>query len=134
MLSANTYASDNSYSVTIKPSASIAGTASFNIHIDNSVTVLVYESASKITENSVSIEKKKIAEVAQLLEGTLDEFLNIQDYSTLPEYKQISAISVTHNKVTKSISTRRYSQQLIQLIQAINQYFPKEHQISLQKK
>jgi hypothetical protein len=134
LISSNSFASEKSISVTIKPSASIVGTISFNIHPDQSVTVLVYESASKITESPVSIDSKTVAKVSQLSERVLDQFVSLKDYSQFPEYKQGSAIAITQSKVTKSISTRRYSEQLISLIKMIKDYVPKGYKPQLEKK
>ena len=134
LISSNSFASEKSISITIKPSASIVGTISFNIHPDQSVTVLVYESVSKITESPVSIDSKTVAKVSQLSERVLDQFVSLKDYSQLPEYKQGSAIAITQSKVTKSISTRRYSEQLISLIKMIKDYVPKEYKPQLEKR
>ena len=134
LFSTNSFGSGKSYSVTIKPKAGIVGTASFNIHDDNRITVLVYESPTKIAENMASVDAAKITEVIQLLESTIDELIEIKDYSNLPEFKQTSAVTVTKDKVTKSISTRRYTGQLIELIKAINSYIPKEYRTKLEKK
>ena len=134
LISSNSFASEKSISVTIKPSAGIVGTISFNIHPDRSVTVLVYESVSKITESPVSIDSKTVAKVCQLSERILDEFVNLKDYSKFPEYKQGSGIAITRSKVTKSISTRRYSESLISLITIIKDYVPEEYKPQLEKK
>ncbi len=86
LISSNSFASEKSISITIKPSAGIVGTISFNIHPNQSVTVLVYESASKITESPVSIDSKTVAKVSQLSERILDEFVSLKDYVP-KEYK-----------------------------------------------
>jgi len=134
LISSNSFASEKSISITIKPSASIVGTISFNIHPDQSVTVLVYESASKITESPVSIDSKTVTQIRQLSERVLEEFISLKDFSQFPEYKQTSAIIITQSKVTKSISTRRYSAQLISLIKMIKNYAPIGYKPHLDKK
>ncbi len=134
LIGSNSFASEKSISVTIKPSAGIIGTVSFNIHPDQNVTVFVYESASKISETPVSIDSKTVAMVSQLSEQVLDEFVSLKDYSRFPEYKQTSTIAITQSKVTKSISTRRYSEQLISLIKMIKDYVPKGYKPRLEKK
>ena len=134
LMGSDSFASEKSISVTIKPSTGIIGTISFNIHPNQNVTVLVYESASKINETLVSIDRKTVAKVSQLSELVLDEFLRLKDYFQLPEYKQGSAIAITQSKVTKSISTRRYSEQLILLINMIKDYVPKGYKPQLEKK
>lgn len=134
LISSNSFASEKSISVTIKPSASIVGTISFNIHPDQSATVLVYESVSKITESPVRIDRKTVTKISQLSEQVLDQLVSLKDYSRLPEYKQGSAIAITQSKVTKSISTRRYSEQLISLIKMINDHVPKGYELQLEKK
>jgi hypothetical protein len=77
--SSTSSASDHSISITIKPSASIVGTVSFNIHSDQSVTVLVYESVTKITETPLSIDDKTVVRVSQLSEWVFDEFTSLKD-------------------------------------------------------
>ncbi len=134
LISSNSLASERSISITVKPSTGIVGTISFNIHPDQSVTVLVYESASMINESPVSIDSKTVAKVSQLSEQILDEFVSQEDYSQFPEYKQGSAIAITQSKVTKSISTRRYSEKLISLIEMIKDYVPTKYKPQLEKK
>ena len=134
LISSSSFASEKSISVTIKPSASIIGTISFNIHPNQSVTLLVYESASKINETTVSIDSKTVEKISQLSERILDEFVTLKDFSHFPEYKQGSAIAITQNKVTKSISTRRYSEQLISLIKMIKEFVPNKYKPQLEKK
>ena len=132
--SSTSFASEKSISITIKPSAGIVGTISFNIHPNQNVTVLVYESVSKISEIPVNIDGNTVTKVSQLSEWVLDEFISLEDYSQFPEYKQGSAIAITQSKVTKSISTHRYSEQLISLIKLIKDYVPKGYQPQLEKK
>ena len=134
LISSSSFASEKSISITIKPSASIIGTISFNIHPNQSVTLLVYDSASKINETTVSIDSKTVAKISQLSERILDEFVTLKDFSHFPEYKQGLAIAITQNKVTKSISTRRYSEQLISLIKMIKEYVPNKYKPQLEKK
>ena len=134
LIGSNSFATEKSISITIKPSTSIVGTISFNIHPDQNVTVLVYESFSKINESPVSIDSKTVAKVRQLSEQILDEFVSLKDYSQFPEYKQGSAIAITQSKVTKSISTRRYSEKLISLIKMIKDYAPIGYKPQLEKK
>ena len=134
LYSSSSFASEKSYSVTVKPSAGIVGTISFNIHSDKSVTVLVYESISQIKESQVAIDSDTSEEIVRLIEKALGELIILKDYSTLPEYKQTSAVSITQDKFTKSISTRRYSDQLKALVETIIQYSPKKYQIQLEKK
>ena len=133
LIGSNIFAAEKSTSVTMKPSSGIAGTVSFNIHPDQSVTVLIYESVSKISETTLSIDSKAAAEMSELSELVLDEFISLKGYSQLPEYKQTSAIAITQDKVTKSISTRRYSEQLISLIKMIKGHLPERHQPQLEK-
>jgi len=46
----------DSISITVKPEKGLSGTTSLTIHDDGNVTVLVYESAAKISENTINIE------------------------------------------------------------------------------
>jgi hypothetical protein len=128
------YASESSVSVTLKPSSGIAGTFSFNIHADQRVTLLVYESASAINESPVSIDRGTVESIHRLAEQVLEEFVSMEDYSTLPEYKQSAAVTITQDRVAKSISTRRYSENLISLVDAIQAYVPEEYRPQLEKK
>jgi hypothetical protein len=134
LYSSSSFASEKSYSVTVKPSAGIVGTTSFNIHSDKSVTVLIYESVSQITESPIALDSDTSEEIVRLIEKALGELIILEDYSMLPEYKQTSAVSITQGKFTKSISTRRYSDQLKALIETVIPYFPEEYKIQLEKK
>ncbi len=130
----NSFASEKSISITIKPAHGIIGTVSFNVHPNQNVTVLVYESNSKISETPVSIDSKTVTKVSQLSEWVLEEFVSLKDYSQFPEYEQGSAIAITQNKVTKSISTHRYSERLISLIKLIKDYVPEGYKPQLEEK
>ena len=131
--SSNSFASEKSISITVKPSQGIVGTISFNIHPNQNVTVLVYESNSKISETPVSIDSETVTKVSQLAERVFDEFVGLKDYSRFSEYKQGSAIAITQSKVTKSISTHRYSDQLISLIKMIEDYIPQGYKPRLEE-
>ena len=134
LISNNVFASDKFISVTVKPSQGISGSISFNFHPSQQVSVLVYESASSIKETLVDIDASTVTRIRQLAERTLDELISRKDFSAFPEYKQTSAIIITQNKVTKSISTRRYSKQLISLIEIIKDYAPAGHEPKLDQK
>ena len=134
MIGGNSFGSEKSISITIKPSAGIIGTISFNVHSDQHVTVLVYESASNINETPVSIDADTVAKISQLSELVLNQFVKQTDYSQFIEYKQGSAVAITESNVTKSISTRRYSEEFISLISMMMNYVPEGYRLQLEKK
>jgi hypothetical protein len=112
IFSTNSLASDESVSITIKPSIGLSGTKSFNIHSSGEFTVLRYESPTEISEETVNIEPEKLSEVRSLAHGILQEFMATKKYSQWPEQKETISVSITQEKVTKSISTRRFSKNI----------------------
>ena len=66
LIGSNAFGSEKSISITIKPVSGIIGTVSFNMHSNQLVTVLVYESASNINETPVSIDTDAVAKISQL--------------------------------------------------------------------
>jgi len=116
------FASDESISITVKPSTGLSGTTSFNIHQDGTLTVLRYESPTKISEKSVDLESKKIKEIGSLAHDVLKEVLSTDDFSTWPEQKATFSVAITREKVTKSISTRRFSKKVSKLINLLKEY------------
>ena len=134
LINSNIFASDKFISVTVKSSQGISGSISFNFHPNQHITVLVYESASSIKEIPVSIDAKTVSQIRKLTQRVLDEFIRQEDFSPLPEYKQTTAIIITQSKVTKSISTRRYSKNMISLIKMINNYAPAGYEPRLDRK
>ncbi|MBV1905133.1 MAG: hypothetical protein KUG75_03580 [Pseudomonadales bacterium] len=134
LLCINNVASEESISISIKPSTGLRGTLSFNIHPDNKVTLLIYESAIKISEAPVSIDAETFVHISQLSKQVFEEIIILKDFSHYPEYQQTASIAITHDHVTKSISTRRYSEQLISLIKEIKNYVPNEYKPKLEKK
>lgn len=132
-ISSTGLAAEKSISITIKPSAGLAGIVSFNIHPDKSVTLLVYESAVKISEQPVAVDNKTVLQIIQSSEQVFNEYSRLDDYSRLPEYKQASAVAITQTRVTRSISTRRYSENMIALIRLITGFVAAEYRPQLEK-
>ena len=80
------------------------------------------------------MDTRVVAEVRQLIEDAMAELLSLKEYSSLSEYKQTSAISITQDKVTKSVSTKRYSEKLKEIIQIVNEYIPNKDIIHIEKR
>lgn len=119
-----TAASADSLAVTLKPSKGLAGTTSFNIHDDGRVTVLVYESASKITENTLAIKTDARDELRSLALACLESYLVQDRYDHVKEHGFTMSVAHSVQGVTKSISSKRISDEAIKMIERIIQIAP----------
>jgi len=112
-----TYA--DSLSVTLKPEKGLSGTISLNIHDDKKVTVLVYESPIKISENSVVIELKKVEELRILILAALNDYLNLESFIEIQEYPFTISLAYTKHGVTKNVSSKRINKKALNIIKQI---------------
>ncbi|MEH6814132.1 MAG: hypothetical protein V7677_16485 [Motiliproteus sp.] len=109
----------DSISVTLKPERGLSGTASLNIHADGSVTILVYESPSKISENAVNIESNQKEELRSLTLSALNSYLNESDYESLKKYPFTLSVAHTVHGVTKNVSSKRMNKEAIEVLKKI---------------
>ena len=105
--------------VTLKPAKGLSGTTSLNIHDDKKVTVLVYESPTKISENIVVIESKKVEELRILILASLNDYLKLESFNDIKEYPFTMSLAYTHNGVTKNVSSKRINEKALNLIRQI---------------
>ena len=115
MISNNVTFAD-SLSVTLKPAKGLSGTTSLNIHDDRKVTVLVYESPVKISENTVVIESEKVEELRILILAALNDFLNLESFSDIKEYPFTISLAYTNHGVSKNVSSKRINKKALNLI------------------
>jgi len=113
-----------SVSIILKPQKGISGIVSVNVHADHSMTVLVYESPTNIVESTLPVETTIGQGIIDLSKDVFAQYVGLEDYSQLPDRKRTCAITITRDEVTKSISTRRYTEQLIALLQELNRHLP----------
>jgi len=118
MISSNVIFAD-SLSVTFKPAKGLSGTTSLNIHDDKKVTVLVYDSPTKISENTVVLESKKVEELRILILATLNDYLKLDSFNGIKEYPFTLSLAYTNNGVTKNVSSKRINKKALNLIQQI---------------
>jgi hypothetical protein len=113
-----------SISVTVKPEKGFAGLTSLNIHEDGNVTVLVYESAAKINENTLDLEpeRKKLLRLQSL--STIDSYLKQSNYDSLNTVTFTTSIAHTTDGVTKNISSKRLNEEATELIMQLIELVP----------
>ena len=116
---ASNVAFSDSLSVTLKPAKGLSGTTSLNIHDDKKVTVLVYESPAKISENTVGLEPKKVEELRILILAALNDYLKLEHFDDIKEYPFTISLAYTNNGVTKNVSTKRINKKALNLIKQI---------------
>ncbi len=115
----NTIAMADSISVTLKPEKGLSGTTSFNIHDDGNATILVYESATKISESTINIEPNKKEELRLLTLIALRSYLNQNNYDHVKEYTFTMSLAHTVQGVTINVSSKRISKEAIKVIEQI---------------
>ena len=120
----STTASAESISITIKPEKGLSGTTSLSIHDDGKVTVLVYESAVKISENIVNIAPEVKAALRLNVLSSIAGYLNQDSYDTLKIYTFTTSLAHTVDGVTKNISSKRLNKEAIQLIKQLTEIVP----------
>ena len=120
----STTATAESISVTIKPEKGLSGTTSLTIHDDGKVTVLIYESAVKISENTVNVEPKDKEALRLNVLSSIAGYLNQDSYDTLKIYTFTTSLAHTVDGVTKNISSKRLNKEAIQLIKQLTEIVP----------
>lgn len=113
-----------SISITVKPEKSLAGTTSLTIHDDGNVTVLVYESAVKISENTINIEPKDKDALRLKVLSSIAGYFNQGSYGSLKTYTFTTSLAYTDDGVTKNISSKRLTKEAIQLIKLLIKVVP----------
>ena len=109
----------DSMSITLKPTKGLSGTASLNLHEDGSVTILEYESPTKISESSVNINSSEKDEIRSLTLRALKTYLNQNNHSHIKEYTFTFSIAYTDEGVTKSISTKRINEEAMKVVKLL---------------
>ena len=117
--------------ITLKPTKGLVGTMSVNFHGDGKVTLLVVESPTIRTESLLIINAAVINDLKKMAAMTLDEYMLRKEFSQVRTYKLLAGISITRESVTKNISSRKLTQNMIQLITKINNYLPEEHRVKI---
>lgn len=124
----------NELVVTFKPSSGLAGTTALNFHQDGKITLLIYESVTRITENAINMKEDDIVTVKKLAERTLNEYLSREQFKELKTYQLTAGIAYKVDAVTKSISTRKLTGNMIKLIKQVNQYIPEKFRLQVIEK
>lgn len=117
-------AAAESISVIIKPQTGLAGTTSLTIHDDGKVTVLVYESAVKINENTVNITHEEKEAMRLNIVSSIAEYLKQDSYDKLKQYTFTISLAHTVDGVTKSISGKRLNNETVKLIRQLINIIP----------
>ncbi|MFT5131967.1 MAG: hypothetical protein ACI9SC_000430 [Gammaproteobacteria bacterium] len=118
-------------SITVKPLIGIVGTTSLTFHEDEKVTMLVYESAAKITETLLEIGAEDSSYLKMLAVTTLNEYLNMSDFRNISEYAITFGISRTEDTVTKNISSRRLTKNALEIIDEFRKYTPRKDLLNI---
>jgi len=113
-----------SISITVKPEKGLSGTTSFTIHDDGNVTALVYESAVKISENTVNIIPKEKEALRLKVISSVSGYFNQTNYGSLNTYTFTTSLAYTVDGVTKNISSKRLTKEAIQLIKQLTKIVP----------
>ena len=114
----------DSISITIKPDKGLSGTTSLTMHEDGNVTVLVYESAVKISESSINIEPDDKNYLRSQTISAIDEYLNQDSYDALKAYSFTISLAHTVDGVTKNISSKRLNKEAVKVIQKLTTLVP----------
>ncbi len=120
-----TTASAESLSVSLKPAKGLSGTASLNIHEDGSVTVLVYESPTKIEEHTIEVDEDQKEKLRSVVLAALNSYL-VKDSFEEIELRDFSVSFLsTKQDVSKSVTSKRLNEAAIKAIKQIFLVVPK---------
>jgi len=114
----------DSISITVKPEKGWSGTTSLTIHDDGNVTVLLYESAVKISENTINIEPNDQDSLRLQALSAIAGYLNQDSYDSLKTYTFTTSLAHTADGVTKNISSKRLNKEAIQIIKQLTELVP----------
>lgn len=123
----------DSLSITLKPTKGLSGTTSLNIHEDGSITILEYESPTKISERTADFDSHKRDELRSLTLRVLKSYLNQENYSHVKEYTFTFSIAYTNDGVTKSISSKRINEDAMKLVKLLITHIPNEKIKAIEK-
>ena len=103
-------ASAESISVSLKPAKGLSGTVSLNLHDDGKVTLLMYESPTKIFESLIEINEAQRASLRIIIIKALDSYLIKSEFKEI----KLSEFSVsflhTKNHVSKNVTSKRLTE------------------------
>lgn len=108
-----------SVSITIKPTAGLTGTVSFNLHEDGQTTLLKYTTPGSIEEYLIRLKPEMRSEIIDLAHVVLKEYMGAEQFAQWAENQTSFSVAVTADMVTKSVSTRRYSENASKLREII---------------
>jgi len=114
----------DSTSITVKPEKGLSGTTSLTIHDDGTVTVLVYESAAKISEKTINIDPNDQDSLRLQVLSAIAGYLNQGSYDSLKTYTFTASFAHTADGVTKNISSKRLNTEAIQIIKLLTELVP----------
>ena len=114
----------DSISITVKPEKGLSGTTSLTIHADGNVTLLSYESASKISENTINIEAndKQLLRLHTL--NAMANYLGKNSFKSLKIYSFSVSLAHTIDGVTKNISSKRLNEEAVKTMRQLIKLVP----------
>ena len=116
----------DSISITVKPEKGLSGTTSLTIHDDGNVTILIYESAVKISENTINISSSDSHLLHLKTINAISEYLNQDSYKSLKAYSFTTSLAHTVDGVTKNISSKRLNKEAVNILQKLTTLVPED--------
>jgi hypothetical protein len=116
----------DSISITVKPEKGLSGTTSLTIHDDGNVTILVYESAVKINENTIDISSNDSHLLRVKTINAISKYMNQDSYKYLKTYSFTTSLAYTIDSVTKNISSKRLNKETVDVIQLLTRLVPED--------
>ncbi|PHS72193.1 MAG: hypothetical protein COB22_05705 [Cycloclasticus sp.] len=114
----------DSISITVKPAKGLSGTTSLTIHDDGNVTILTYESAIKISENTINIKPNDKNSLRLQTISAIAQYLNQDSYKSLKSYSFTVSLAHTADGVTKNISSKRLNKEAVKVIKQLTTIVP----------
>jgi len=116
----------DSISITVKPEKGLSGTTSLTIHDDGNVTILIYESAIKIIENTINISSSDSHLLHLKTRSAISQYLNQDSYKFLKAYSFTISLAHTVDGVTKNISSKRLNKEAVNVLKKLTTLVPED--------
>jgi len=116
----------DSVSITVKPEKGLSGTTSLTIHGDGNITILIYESAVKISEITINISSNDSHLLHLKTINAISEYFNQDSYEYLKAYSFTTPLAHTVDGVTKNISSKRLNKETVDVLHKLATLVPED--------
>jgi|GEM_PF-1694764 len=113
-----------SWHIMLKPQRGIAGTSNLNFNQDGSVSLLVYQSATKLEEARVELSSEQVVIFRRQAELVMAQYQQPGQLQMSPLQPLATTIIFSGDGVSRQVSAKRYTAELKALITGLIEQVP----------